>query len=131
MAIAFLLAFLVIMLTSSRRQNDSVFRSAAAGRYARVVTCIVVVLLVLAALDPESRLFLMVIDAIGFDLLVAFFALQFRSVWAAAWQTLRSGFANLRPRDIWALTLVPRANLHSLRMIGFACAWIFVGLSFL
>jgi hypothetical protein len=130
-AIAFLLAFLVIVLTSLRRQNGSAFRSAAAGRYANVVTCIVVVLLVLAALDPESRLFLMVIDAIGFDLLVALFALQFRSVWAGVWQTLRSRFANLRVRDIWALSLVPRANLNSLRMIGFACAWIFVGLSFL
>jgi hypothetical protein len=102
------------------------FRSAAAGEYSQIATLAVLGILVLIALNPESSLFFMSVDAIGFDLLVALFTLQFRSVVAIGWQFGRQAFVSVG-ECIWRYGVAPRRKLQvstAVASMSYVGTWI-------
>lgn len=117
----FPLAILAIVLLKVTRRYDvklfgasadeTAFRSAVTGRYWRVATLAVLAILVLVALSPESFPVFLAVDSIGFDLLVALFALQFRGVTAVAWPLARRPLARAG-HCIWKYGLAPRRKLQ-------------------
>ena len=104
------------------------FRTAAAGKYSNLATIAVIAILVLIMLDPESRLFFMLIDAVGFDLIVALFALQFRSVLAGL---LQYRYVPLGYASRLYLRIPGAEPITKLRITVAVAAAVYIGVSIL
>src|SRR5262245_20808109 len=90
------------------KQKCSAWTRTAAGKWAPLAAVAVLLLLVLIAMGgPEARLFFMVLDAIGFDVLVAIVALQLRHMGATACALICVPLSSIRRRYIWTPGLGP------------------------
>jgi hypothetical protein len=109
-----------------RRGQETALTRAATGPYSYLAALAVVVVVVFIALSPESRLLLTIVDAIGVDVLVALFALEFRSLVVGTWGRVRSLLDSTR-RWLWSPGLGPHPKLAMSLVLGtMACIGVWV-----
>lgn len=117
------LAQLLASSFGARRPRTSL-RPTAADGYSYLAAFAVVLLVIFVALSPESRLLLTVIDAIGFDVLVALFAFELRSLVRGAFDSTRLHFVRAR-RWFWT----PGVGPHPKLAVGVVCGtYIYIGI---
>jgi hypothetical protein len=134
MGISVVLLVLTIALLTFRREATAAWNQFSSNAPAKQAIGLLVLLLLLITLEPETRAFLMVVDWIGADvfLLLLFFqgremlvwsgralwqpALRFLEVWSWFPMPLPS-FALLRRHPLWSIFAVAQAGVTLMGMV--------------